>query len=280
MRFLCVTPVLGVDDGLAQTIGSVHRQSILIGGGHSIEYVIRCKESGAKKEIGELIDRLGEVEGLTIRLTSAPDHGMYDALSSVWRVAQAADAYCYLGSGDYFSPHAFEIVADILGTFDIHWVTGLAVTYNSRHHLVEARLPYRYASSLIATGMYGRHLPCIQQESTFWTGSLMKHVDLDELSGFRYAGDFYLWRTFGQFANLYVVQAWLGGFEIRSGQLSRVHSREYMEELRGCAGRPDLRHRFGAAVDGLIRSSPQWLVRALTTRLLYFDDESGRYELK
>jgi len=69
---------------------------------------------------------------------------------------------------------------------------------------------------LFACGAYGRMLPFVQQESTFWRRELHQHLDLQELSRLRYAGDAYLWTAFSRRAKLHVVQAALGGFRFHA----------------------------------------------------------------
>lgn len=279
VKFSCITPLAKVEASLRKTLQSVSVQSVLKQG-HEVEYVIRCKDLHSEQMLLDEVERVPAKEGLRIKVVAAPDGGLYDALASAWRESLDADVYCYLGAGDYLSEHAFEIVAEVMSEYSIDWLTGLVVSYNCRHHLLEARLPFRYRRSLLVSGIYGTTLPPVQQESTFWSAAMMRYVDLDRLSTFRYAGDFYLWRTFAAHAELYVVKAWLGGFEVRPGQLSERYRREYLDELKRCAQEPTWLDRLAALGEWLVWKSPDWIVRALTTRLLYFDERSGRYQLK
>jgi hypothetical protein len=60
----------------------------------------------------------------------------------------------------------------------------------------------------------------VQQESVFWRRNIW-----DSVGGFpdcyRYAGDYWLWTKFASLAPLFAVDAVLGGFCVRSGQLSQ-----------------------------------------------------------
>ena len=82
-------------------------------------------------------------------------------------------------------------------------------------------------------GVYdGRVMRTIQQESCVWRASLMKSIELDCLSSFRLAGDFYMWYCFATAGYTpKIVDAVLASFMHHEKQLS--NDREaYINELK------------------------------------------------
>ena len=45
---------------------------------------------------------------------------------------------------------------------------GAKVIYNENSEIVKYIVPFKYRKNLILKGVYGKNLPFIQQESTFW----------------------------------------------------------------------------------------------------------------
>jgi glycosyltransferase involved in cell wall biosynthesis len=161
------------------------------------------------------------------------DNGLYDGLAKGFSRAMesGANIYCYINAGDYFSPHAFDIVHQSLSG-DVDWLTGLDVLYNEKGELINAILPFKYDTKLLSRGFYGTHLPFVQQESTFWSSKAMSLIDLSALARHKLAGDYYIWHTFAkEKLELNIVNAWLGGFAITRGQLSELYFYEYLEEF-------------------------------------------------
>lgn len=262
---------------LAVTVESIVRQSAL--GNHSIRCVIRCADLTASLPLAleRLLVRARGIEGLELTLVRERDTGLYDALARELADCGDADVCSYIGAGDYYSPHAFEIVADVMMNERIRWLTGLICTYNDRHHLLHARLPFGYRSRLVRRGVYGRQLPFIQQESTFWAASLNTQLDLGRLAVQRLAGDFYLWRQFAAVERLAVVEAWLAGFEVRAGQLSRVHADGYRREFAALASPMGIADWLLTASDKLLWSAPYRVLRRLAPDLVGYDAASGHY---
>ena len=117
------------------------------------------------------------------------------------------------------------------------WLTGYAVTYNEAGAAVRFVLPYRFRRRLHRCGAYGRFLPFVQQESTFWKRELMESVDFERLAGFRLAGDYFLWRCFAERADLHVVSAHLGGFRQHAGIVGEPAVFRELRRLAKCQGR-------------------------------------------
>ena len=109
------------------------------------------------------------------------------------------------------------------------------MNYNEQSQLVGVSLPFRYRSRLFKCGFYGRMLPYVQQESTFWDTRLNQLIDLGRLAEFRFAGDYYLWHQLSQQAELKIALTHLGGFRTHRGQLSQ-DQRAYQKEVNGILG--------------------------------------------
>lgn len=163
------------------------------------------------------------------RVISAPDSSMYDALARGLRAVEG-DVYFYLNAGDLLMPGAIEVAAEVFARWQPYWVCGLHTLFTREGAILRTRLPYRYHPDWIRRGVYGRGLPFIQQESTFWSRAAMKSVDLDVLASYRYAGDHYLWSTFAQVGPPQIIQAALGGFRLHGNHLSEDW-RGYQDEV-------------------------------------------------
>lgn len=177
---------------------------------------------------------------ISFDVVSEPDSGLGDALAKGFRRIRA-DYYGYINSGDLLSPMCLRNIAAVARTQQPDWMCGLHATYDAEGALVRARPIFRYRHEWIAAGMYGRTiLPSIQQESTFWSRSLMNSVPLEQLAEVRTAVDHYLWSCFSRLgAAPLAVDRHLGGFREHGGHLSSSPVfREEMDRLYGAVSLP------------------------------------------
>lgn len=234
MKFCFVTPCLNAAQHIERTMRAVLGQSYLMREGSALHYTIQ--DGGSRDGTLAVAERVAaEFSGhdnIRVQVVSAPDGGMYDALALGFEQTPLGDVQAYLNAGDLLAPGAFDIVAEIFDRHDVEFLTGMNTRLNEAGHVVDVLLPPRYRRSLLQQGCYGTCLPCVQQESTFWSGRLHAAVDWQRLRAYRYAGDFFLWKTFAGLAPLEVVCAMLGGFCEHEGQLSAVHARDYADEAR------------------------------------------------
>ena len=266
-----ITPCFNAQALIGDTVPSVLGQSAVRSGRVSLEYLI-C--DGASTD--GTVDVIKEFRSPYIKLISEADGGMYEALAKGLASA-SGDMVAYINAGDYYHPRAFDVVADIFGSRSVCWLTGYNLLYNSWGAVTNATLPFRYRTSLFACGAYGRMLPFVQQESTFWRRELHQHLDLQELSRLRYAGDAYLWTAFSRRAKLHVVQAALGGFRFHAGQISE-NRRAYRAELRSFTRRPGLFDLALAGFDRLMWYMPSQVKKRLNEDALFqYDHKAGRW---
>jgi hypothetical protein len=190
---------------------------------------------------------------------------MYDALAKGLQRA-TGDVVAYLNAGDVYHPAAFDVLSDVFESDRTEWVTGISVLLNPHGQVFRVRVPFRYRSSLIRAGIYGGGgLPFIQQESTFWSKRLNATIDFARLRAFKYAGDFFLWKSFAAAAPLTIVESFLGAFRVHPGQMSE-NMAAYRRELREAADRPRLIDHVVAALDLPVWYAPSWVKKALNPR--------------
>ena len=277
MNFSVITPCLNAAAHIEETVASVSAQSAVRNGAAGLEHIV-C-DGGSTDGTLDILRRLeaGQPQGAQLRVLSGKDAGMYDALARGLRLA-TGDVVAYLNAGDYFHPHAFAAVREVLEQVpDCRWLTGFAVDYAASGTAFRVVLPYRFRRRLHRCGAYGRLLPFVQQESTFWRRELLEAVDLERLARLRLAGDYYLWRRFSERADLHVIAAQLGGFRHQPGQLSK-NLEGYMAEMESLASPPGLADRALAFCDRILWHAPPRVKKWLNPRTLHlFDHVSGRW---
>lgn len=229
-----VTPCRNSEKYLSETIDSVINQR----GDFYIDYiVVDCCSTDKTIDILERYKRLleenGEINcrGITFRYISEKDNGMYDGLVKGFMVVRG-DISCYINSDDFYLPNAFQTIVNLFEAENVKWVTGLPCLYNEYGAIMPSMTPCIYKSELIQKGVYGRTLPHIQQESTFWSSELFGEIEFSLLAKFNLAGDFYLWHRFSKTHKLFTVNTLLSGFRWHAGNMSK-NSDEYQREFDG-----------------------------------------------
>ena len=151
---------------------------------------------------------------------SEPDRGMYDALAKGFERANG-EILCWLNAGDMFLLGALSTVAEVFQARpETNWITGIHFWHLPGCRIIGCYIPPGYSSDLIGCGAYGKSLPYIQQESTFFRRSMLNGVNMERFREFKLAGDLYLWFRFSKQDRLTLVCAGLGSFCIQEGQLS------------------------------------------------------------
>jgi hypothetical protein len=270
LTFSVVTPCLDPGPLLAETVASVLGQRMI--SRHEVELQYLIIDGGSTDGT---LDYLRSLSDPRIKWVSEPDRSMYDALAKGFAEARG-DVRSYLNAGDIYHPHAFEIVADTMPLTD-GWLTGMAITYNQRGDVVDAKVPFRYRRKWFELGLYdGRILHFPQQESTFWSSEVAATTDLSPLKHLRLAGDGYLWVHFAQHVQLSIVAAHLGGFRLHEGQLSQ-DLMGYRQELATFTRRPLMPQRALATVDRILWYAPLKIKKRLNPRgLIIWDGDRWR----
>lgn len=269
MKVTIVTPCRNAMGHIRETVQSVLAQRAVESGRATLEYII-CDGASTDRTV-EIVEELGSP---FITIVSEPDNTMYEALAKGLSRA-TGDVVAYLNASDRYHPLALDVVLDVFESQPITWLTGFSITYNEAGAMVGVALPFRYRRRLFECGAYGRLLPFVQQESTFWRRDLHKLLDFDALAKMRYAGDYYLWLTFARHAELHVVEAALGGFRIHSGQLSE-NMGAYLQEIRQITRDPNLVDFTAACWDKLIWHAPPRIKKYLNGKGLFRYDLATR----
>lgn len=265
-----VTPCRDAGRVIGATAESILGQTAVRSGRLRLQFLV-C-DGGSRDDTVEVVRRIC---GDRAQVRSEPDGGMYDALAKGLRAA-TGDVVAYLNAGDVYHPAALDVVADVMEGTGARWLTGMRVTCNERLQVTEALLPYRYRPNLLRRGLYGRVLPFLQQESTFWRRELLAGVDLVRLARLRLAGDFYLWSCFAAEAEPTIVEAYLGGFTVHRGQQSEQRA-AYLAELESLRAPDHLGHRLLAWLEGRLWNLPAPWKKRLNPHLVRYDHAEGRW---
>jgi glycosyltransferase involved in cell wall biosynthesis len=254
---------------IERTVSSIVTQSVFTSGRAQLQYLVR-DGSSTDDTIARALAAAGEVE---ITVVSEPDQGMYDALANGLRSA-AGDVVFYLNAGDMLFPGALDVVLDVMEQTGARWLTGYTTLFNIAGSAIYTKPPFRFRRRLMRAGVYGRHLPFLQQESTFWARELMASVNLDVLRTFRLAGDQYLWSCFSSLEEVTVVRALLGGFTLHGDHLSDDLN-AYWAEVRPMDS-VGLRGRVFRYLDQLLWLAPDRIKKlANKSHFIIFDEASG-----
>lgn len=248
MKISIITTCFNCEKYIAETLESVLSQK----GSFELEYIIidAASEDNSLRIISAHEERLkhgcyGENPSIEMKVISEKDNGMYEGITKGFQMA-TGEIIAYLNADDFYFPHAFEFVASIFKKYpQVLWLCGRQCTTDEKGNIVFNRLPFEYDNKGILNGYYGRQLPFIQQETTFWRRSLMNDFDYKQFASFKLAGDFYLWWFFAHKTSLYIADTFLAAARTRPGQLSeRINQyRKEMEILSGSETN-SLRKRF------------------------------------
>jgi len=273
--FTVITPCYNAESYISETMLSVLNNSVIVSGKASLEYIIQ--DGGSTDKTLAIVDDITQKinnKNVAVKVYSENDTGMYDALSRA--LSKVNGRICsYLNAGDYYSSYSLEIVDEIFANNNIRWLTGLKVLYNEMSQIVHSTLPYKYRRALIRKGAYGKVLPFIQQESTFWHVSLNDVLDKEFLSTLKLAGDYYLWREFSKYEELNIVEAWLGGFKYHSGQMSEAKV-DYMKELKMLASRLSMFDYLVCLVDIILWGAPSKIKKYCNSSHLFIYDHLNK----
>lgn len=263
-KITLVTPVWNSARYLEATLRSVLSQ-----GYPNLEYIV--VDAGSTD--GSL-DIIRAYEGQLHTWVSEPDRGMYDAINKGF-ARSSGELMGWISATDLLHAGSLFVVGSVFRTFpQVEWVTGRPTGFSDdgmAAEILKLRLWSRWAF-LAGANRY------IQQESTFWRRSLWERAGGRVDDSRRSASDFELWVRFFRYAELYSVNALIGGFRSHPDSLGLQNLAEchrIQEEIieneiasmQGAAGLKSLR-RLGALL-GKMGLEKQWrkLVLASLPRL-------------
>jgi len=223
MKFSIVTPAHNSGRYIRETIASVVRQK----GNFSIEHFVIDKQSSDDtcsivRQYQQSLSK-GKTpifcNDVRLHLISEPDSGMYDAIQKGFARA-SGDVYAWINSDDLYLPGAFDVIQRTLEQYpQISWIKGITSYINENSTMFLAGQCFLYRQDFIKAGFYGPVLYFIQQDSVFWrkelwvkSGGVNRQLLL--------TGDYFLWKSFSQFAPLYSLKACVSYFRRLAGQKS------------------------------------------------------------
>lgn len=215
-----VTPSFNQGEFLEECIDSVLSQNY-----PNLEYIIM--DGGSTDKSVEIIKKY---EKYLTYWQSKPDSGQHDAINEGFK-RSTGEIMAWLNSDDKYHHHAFFKIAYIFSKFkDIEWIIGRQTKWDKDGQLswiFLGDLP-RFSREKYFVKNYKD--PYIQQESTFWKRSLWEKAGSRIRTDLEYAGDLELWMRFFRFAQLYIVDTFLGGYREHGNQKANLFMDRYIEE--------------------------------------------------
>ncbi|MCG6552964.1 MAG: glycosyltransferase [Candidatus Magnetominusculus sp. LBB02] len=192
--------------------------SILGQGYPNLEYIIM--DGGSSDNSAEIIKKY---EDRLAYSKSAPDDGQYAAINEGLKRA-TGDIMGWLNSDDKLHDGALWLVALVFSAMpEVQWIMGRPTVWGEDGVLSNVLTPLPlWSRQMYLEGRIGP--PHIQQESVFWRRALWEaaggHLD----TSLKYAGDMELWARFFRFADLYSVDALIGGIRNHPAQKTAKRS--------------------------------------------------------
>src|SRR5271168_4238155 len=215
-------------------------QSILGQRYPNLEYVV--VDGGSTDGTAEIIRRYEKELSWWI---SEPDKGVYDALNKGF-ARSTGEVMGWLNASDQLHNHGLFVVGSVFAAFgEVEWITGRPTKFNPAGMTMEVMQLPRWSRERFLAGAN----KYIQQESTFWRRRLWDRAGGRVGTTSRAAGDFELWVRMFRHAQLYPVDALIGGYRIHKDALSGSNIEDYNQaceeiverELRARPGRSGAR---------------------------------------
>lgn len=278
MKFSVISACYNTAEYIAETIESIIYQK----GDFEIEYIIIDGNStdGTKEIVENYIDLVNKklisikCNNLYFKFISEDDNGMYDAIAKGFKAA-TGDVISYINADDFYLPNAFSTIHTIFSKYsNVNWITGMNTFFNENGQITEVFLPFNYQRKLIKNGIYGTVLPFIQQESTFWRKRLLNNINMEKLSEFILAGDYFLWHNFSMESELYIVKSCLAGFRVRKNQLSSLMRKQYnMEFTKISAGiEKSFSYYVSIGIQKILWHMPDKIKIRMNKKIIFFDN--------
>ncbi len=211
-----VTPNFNQASFLEYTIKSVLSQ-----GYPNLEYIIIDGKSS-----DDSVEIIKKYSSKLHYWVSEKDNGMYEAIQKGFEKS-SGEIMAWINSDDMYHTNAFFTVAEIFSTFkDVCWLSGANTNFDTKNRTLNTRSSHEHNRY----SQFYQPLKHIQQESTFWRRTLWEKAGSCLDTSLKYAGDFDLWARFNRHSQIHLVDALIGGFRMRGGQLSRDFFDKYVEE--------------------------------------------------
>jgi GT2 family glycosyltransferase/SAM-dependent methyltransferase len=235
-RIFIVTPCLNAASSIDLTIQSVISQN----GDFFIHYHVQDggSKDGTVKKIKQWNSLLSKKSSLvkclavTFTWSSEPDNGMYDAISRGFDAMRIApdEFMTWINADDVLMPDAISTVFRISSEYpEIQWVGGQTYVIGDCGPILtrDSFTPTKIIREGLCDGHHWYHL---QQEGMFFK-KVLWFKSKYALQGYRFAGDWNLWRVFAHHSEYYQIVNPLGAFRRRKGQMSIERIADYNAEI-------------------------------------------------
>jgi len=233
-RFVVVTPVLNGAKYLSATLDSIKAQT-------DPDWVHYLVDGGSTDGSIKILE-CALAEDPRRRLLTGSDRGIFDAVFKGFECAandgcmEPATICAWLGSDDLLMPWAVSTLRMWFEASGAQWMGAIPTIWDSEGRLAMVLKQIYYPSALIRAGLCNpRILGGIQQESTFFTHSLLANLPIDTIEKIRstnLAGDFLLWRAFARYSKLATIPTVVAGFRKHTHNRSSIQMEEYYREIR------------------------------------------------
>jgi glycosyltransferase involved in cell wall biosynthesis len=217
-----VTPSYNQGKYIEETILSVIGQNY-----PNLEYII--VDGGSTDNSVEIIKKY---EKHLTYWVSEPDNGMYEAIQKGFEKS-SGEIMGWINSDDMLHKKSLFTLCEIFSSFpQIKWLQGLNTVFDESGRVVLSSPPKLTSRYNFYLKEYNQLFGFIQQESTYWRRNLWQEAGSYITKDCKYAGDYDLWMRFFRYTPLYITQALIGGFRVRTkGQLSRDNYKSYLLEV-------------------------------------------------
>jgi glycosyltransferase involved in cell wall biosynthesis len=232
-----ITPCYNYGKYLEETIISVLQQ-----GYPNLEYIII--DGGSTDNS---IDIIKTYQNQLAYWISEKDNGLYDAIQKGFSKS-TGEIMAWINADDLYHKNSFFTVAEIFSNFScVNWLVGAYTFWDEYGRCIKVSQGQKFARYDFLSGNF----KWVQQESCFWHRRLWEKAGSCVDITLRYAGDLDLWVRFSRHEQLYVTNALIGGFRLRSSnQLSVEHLPDYLEEAKWILKKEKLNKREKKIVIG------------------------------